>query len=188
MLLAHSWPCPPSALWALVGPMALGPLYITCGGFWPKQLHHGFVRIFDPTFPEHFSVCNLCAEMVGERFGNPFWGISDKVQNCCQMLPKIGLENTKLVSLWIVMAPFGLARVVSRGTGPKFHFKPLFGHIGPPGGQNRPFSGFWGQFRLLASPWPIVAYCPCGRRHGRSLLICLWGLLGQAHPTPTGSL
>ena len=62
----------------------------------------------------------------------------------------------------VVVAPFGLGLAVVRGTGPKFHYRSLFGHMGPPGPQNRPFWGFWGHFGFLVSPWPIVAYCPPG--------------------------
>ena len=43
----------------------------------------------------------------------------------------------------VAMAPFGLGLAVVRGTGPKFLYRPLFGHMGPPGAQNGPFSGFW---------------------------------------------
>ena len=59
----------------------------------------------------------------------------------------------------VVVAPFGLGLAVVRGTGPKFHYRSLFGHMGPPGAQNLPFWGVWGHFGFLASPWPIVAYC-----------------------------
>ena len=69
----------------------------------------------------------------------------------------------ELDGFWVVVAPFGLGlAVVLRGTGPKFHSRSLFGHMGPPGAQNLPFWGFWGHFGFLASPWPIVAYCPPG--------------------------
>ena len=105
---------------------------------------------------------NFGLEMVGDRFGDPFWKISDKVQKCCQSCSKSGLENMELDGFWVVVAPFGLGLAVVRGTGPKFHYRPLFGHIGPPGAQNGPFLDFWGHFGFLASPWPIVAYCPPG--------------------------
>ena len=100
--------------------------------------------------------------MVGDRFCDPFWKISDKVRTCWKNCLKFGLENMELDGFWVVVAPFGLGLAVVRGTGPKFHYRPLFGHMGPPGAQNRPFWGFWGHFGFLASPWPIVAYCPLG--------------------------
>ena len=105
---------------------------------------------------------NFGPEMVGDRFGDPFWKISDKVQKCCQSCSKSGLENMELDGFWVVVAPFGLGLAVVRGTGPKFHKRPLFGHIGPPGAQNRPFWGFWGHFGLLAyCPYcPVLAYTP----------------------------
>ena len=62
------------------------------------------------------------------------------------MVPKLlkyGLENMKLDGFWVVMAPFELGLAVVRGTGPKFHYSPLFGHMGSPGAQNGSFSGFW---------------------------------------------
>ena len=101
-------------------------------------------------------------EMVGDRFWDPFWKISDKVQKCFQICSKSGLENMELDGFWVVVAPSWLGLAVVRGTGPKFHYRPLFGHIGPPGAQNRPFGDFWGHFGFLASLWPIVAYCPPG--------------------------
>ena len=39
----------------------------------------------------------------------------------------------------VVVAPFGLGLAEVRGTGPKFLYRPLFGHIGLPGAQNGPF-------------------------------------------------
>ena len=110
-------------------------------------------------------------EMVGDRFWDPFWKRSDKVRKWCQRCSKSGLEKMELDGFWVVVAPYGLGLAVVRGTGPKFHYRPLFGHIGPLGAQNGSFLGFWGHFGFLASPWPIVAYCPPGRRHGRSLFI-----------------
>ena len=99
-------------------------------------------------------------EMVGDRFSDPFWKISDKVRKCWKNCLKFGLENMELDGFWVVVAPFGLGLAVVRGTGPKFHYRPLFGHIGPPGAQNGSFLGFRGHFGLPACPWPIVAYCP----------------------------
>ena len=66
----------------------------------------------------------------------------------------------ELDGFWVVVAPFGLGLAVVRGTGPKFHYRPLFGHIGPPGAQNGSFFGFWGHFGFLASPWPICPWAP----------------------------
>jgi len=82
-------------------------------------------------------------EMVGDRFWDPFWKISDKVRKCWKICLKCGLENMELDGFWVVVAPFGLGLAVVRGTGPKFHYRPLFGHMGPPGAQNGSFSGFW---------------------------------------------
>ena len=59
------------------------------------------------------------------------------------------------------MAPFWLELAAVRGTGPKFHYRPLFGHLRPPGGQNRPLLGFGGHFGLPACPQPIVSIVPC---------------------------
>ena len=109
-------------------------------------------------------MCETAPEMVRDRFGDPFWKISDKVQKCCQSCSKSGLENMKLDGFWVVMAPLGLGLAVVRGTGLKFHYRPLFGHIGPPGAPNRSFCCFCGHFRFLASPRPIVAYWPLGPR------------------------
>ena len=110
-------------------------------------------------------------EMVGDRFWDPFSKKSDKVQKWCQSWSKSGLENMELDCFWVVVAPFGLRLAVVRSTGPKFLYRPLFGHIGPPGAQNRPFwdsgvtSDFWPAPGLLL---PIV---PRGRRQARSLKI-----------------
>ena len=98
-------------------------------------------------------------ERVRGRFGDPFWKISGQVRKCWKNYLKWGLENMELDGFWVVVAPFGLGLAVVRGTGPKFHYRPLFGHIGPPGAQKFSFWGFWGHFGFLASPWPIVAYC-----------------------------
>ena len=64
----------------------------------------------------------------------------------------------ELDGFWVVVAPFGLGLAVVRGTGPKFHYRPLFGHMGPPGAQNGPFLGFWGHFGFLALFLPIVPW------------------------------
>ena len=99
--------------------------------------------------------------MVGDRFWDPFGKISNKVQKCCQICQKMGLENMELDGFWVVVAPFGLGLAVVRGIGPKFHYRPLFGHKGPPGAENGPFPGFRGHFGLPACPWPIVPIVPC---------------------------
>ena len=95
-------------------------------------------------------------EMVGDRFGDPFWKTSDKVHKCCQICSNSCLEKMKLDGFWVVVAPFGLGLAVVRGTGPKFHYRPLFGHMGPPGAQNGPFLGFLGSLRVSGQP---LAYC-----------------------------
>ena len=80
-------------------------------------------------------------------------------RKCWKNCLKWGLENMELDGFWVVVALFGLGLAVVRGTGPKFHYRPLFGHIRLLEAQNKPFWCFWGQFRLLANHWPIVAYC-----------------------------
>ena len=97
-------------------------------------------------------------ELVGDRFGDPFWKLSDKVKKFCQSCSKYGLENMDLDGFWVVMAPFGLGLAVVRGTGPKFCYRPLFGHIGPPGAQNWPFSGFW----VTSGFWPVPGLLALG--------------------------
>ena len=100
-------------------------------------------------------------EMVGDRFWDPFWKILARLGNVAKIGLKWGLENMELDGFWVVVAPFGLGLAVVRGTGPKFHYRPLFGHIGPPGTQNGSFFGFRGHFGLPACPWPIVPIVPC---------------------------
>ena len=74
-------------------------------------------------------------EMVGDRFGDPFWKKSDKVQKCCQICSNSGLEKMTLDGLGVVVAPFGLILAVVRGIGPKFPYGPLFWPVGAPGAQ-----------------------------------------------------
>ena len=90
-------------------------------------------------------------EMVGDRFWDPFWKKSDKVQKCCQSCSKSGLEKMKLDLFWVVVAPFGLGLAVVRGTGPKFLYRPLFGHMGPPG----PKTGHFWVFGVASGFWPV---------------------------------
>ena len=61
----------------------------------------------------------------------------------------------------VAVAPFGLGLAVVRGTGPKFHYRPLFGHLGPKMGHFLVF----GSLRVSGQS---LAYCPLGP----------WALLG----------
>ena len=113
-------------------------------------------------------------ERVGDRFWDPFWKISDKVQKCCQSCSKSGLENMELDGFWVVVAPFGLGLAVVRGTGPKFHYRPLFGYIGPPGTQKTNHFQVFGSLRVSGQS---LAYCPLGP----------WALLGPVWGPTLGS-
>ena len=87
-------------------------------------------------------------EMVRDQFGDPFGKKSDKVQKCCQSCSKSGLEKMKFDLFWVVVASFGLGLAVVRGIGPKFHYRPLFCHIGPPGANKKTIWGFLGSLRV----------------------------------------
>ena len=121
-------------------------------------------------------------EMVGDRFGDPFGKNSDKVQKCCQSCSKSGLENMELDGFWVVVAPFWLRLAVVRGTGPKFHYRPLFGHIGHLGPKTDHFLVL-GSLRVSGQS---LAYCPLGPW---ALLGPVWGpTLGLFRLTPTNTL
>ena len=47
-------------------------------------------------------------ERVRGRFGGPIWRISGKVGKCCQICPKIGLENMEFDLFGVVVGPFEL--------------------------------------------------------------------------------
>ena len=95
---------------------------------------------------------------VWGRFWGPIWRISDQVGKCAKIVQKLGLENMELDGFGVVVAPFGLGLAVVRATGPKFHYRPLFGHMGPPGAQNGPFSGFW----VTSGFWPVPGLLSLG--------------------------
>ena len=46
-------------------------------------------------------------EMVGDRFWDLFWKISDKAQKCWRSYSKSGLENKELDGFWVVAARLG---------------------------------------------------------------------------------
>ena len=114
-----------------------------------------------------------CAKPVrigsGVDFGARSGGFLARLGNIAKIDQNLGLENMKFGLFWVVVAPFGLGLAVVRGTGPKFHYRPLFGHMGPPRAQNGPFSGFWvtsgfWQASCPLGPWALFGVLRWGHR------------------------
>ena len=84
-----------------------------------------------------------------------------RLGNVAKIVQTNWLEHIELDGFWVVVALFGLGLAVVRGTGPKFHYRPLFGHIGPPEPKTRHFgvSGVtkWWTIRFWLQMEPVNA-------------------------------
>ena len=111
-----------------------------------------------PEFRSSFRCAQLLRKWSGTDLGTHFGKNLARLGNVAKIGLKWGLENMELDGFWIVVAPFGLGLAVVRGTGPKFHYRSLFGHIGPPGAQNGSFSCFW----VTSGFWPLPGLLSLG--------------------------
>ena len=113
-----------------------------------------------PEFRSSFRCAKLLRKGSGVDFGARSGEFPARLGNIDKIDQNLGLENMKFGLFWVVVAPFGLGLAVVRGTGPKFHYRPLFGHIGPPGAQNRPFWVFGVTSDFLPAPGLLLPIVP----------------------------